>query len=53
MIKKKYPANKLNLNSKNCELYGLSVRPGQGFWVYSIPGHFNSGIWYFLVKIRV
>ena len=27
-----------------------SVRPGQGFWVYSIPGHFNSGIWYFLVK---
>jgi len=28
-------------------------RPGQGFWVYGIPGHFNSGIWYFLVKIRV
>ena len=29
------------------------VRPSKGFWVYGIPGHFNSGIWYFLVKIRV
>ena len=26
------------------------IRPGQGFWVYGIPGHFNSGIWHFLVK---
>ena len=31
----------------------LLLRPGQGFWVYGIPGYFNSGIWYFLVKIRV
>ena len=30
-----------------------SFRPGHGFWVYGIPGHFNSGIWYFLVKTRV
>ena len=29
---------------------GVGIRPGQGFWVYGIPGHFNSGIWYFLVK---
>ena len=28
-------------------------RPGQGSWVYGIPGRFNSGIWYFSVKIRV
>ena len=34
-------------------LSGLAVplgtwnRPGQGFWVYGIPGHFSSGIWYF------
>ena len=32
--------------------YGF-FSPGQGFWVYGIPGHFNSGIWYFLVKIWV
>ena len=34
-------------------LHGSHTRPGQGFWVYGFPGHFNSGIWYFLVKIRV
>ena len=31
----------------------ISIRPGQGFWVYGILGLFISGIWYFLVKIRV
>ena len=34
-------------------IMGQQDRPGQGFWVYGISGHFNSGIWYFLVKIRV
>ena len=29
----------------------MKGRPGQGFWVYGILGIFNSGIWYFLVKI--
>ena len=46
-------------NEKNCcsrkevKIIISHFRPGQGFWVYGIPGHFNSGIWYFLVKIRV
>ena len=29
-----------------------SCQARQGFWIYGIASHFNSGIWYFVVKIQ-
>ena len=52
VVKKKYLIVFISLNLY-LYLPHLPFRPGRGFWVYVILGHFNSGIWYFLVKIRV
>ena len=51
LLKLNYASNRPVYFRDLCAAYSALHRPGQGFWVYGILGIFNSGIWYFLVKI--